>query len=43
MDGGKRLMFCSSFHRDWDKYIDDFAATAIGLNFDESWNAMSRL
>lgn len=43
MDGGKRLMFCSSFDGDWDKYIDDFAATAIGLNFDESWNAMSRL
>jgi hypothetical protein len=38
LDGGKRLMFCSSFDGDWDKYIDDFAATAIGLNFDESWN-----
>jgi hypothetical protein len=38
LDGGKRLMFASSFDGDWDKYIDDFAATAIGLNFDESWN-----
>jgi hypothetical protein len=38
LDGGKRLMFCSSFDGDWDKYIDDFATTAIGLNFDESWN-----
>jgi hypothetical protein len=37
LDGGKRLMFCSSFDGDWDKYIDDFAATAIGLNFDETW------
>jgi hypothetical protein len=38
MDGGKRLMFASSFDGDWDKYIDDFAVTAIGQNFDESWN-----
>ena len=38
MDGGKRLMFASAFDGDWDKYIDDFATTAIGLNFDESWN-----
>ena len=38
LDGGKRLMFASSFDGDWDKYIDDFATTAIGLNFDESWN-----
>jgi hypothetical protein len=38
MDDGKRLMFCSSFDGDWDKYIDDVATTAIGLNFDESWN-----
>ena len=37
LDGGKRLMFASSFDGDWDKYIDDFAATAIGINFDESW------
>ena len=38
LDGGKRLMFCSSFDGDWDPYIDDFAATAIGPNFDECWN-----
>jgi hypothetical protein len=38
LDGGKRLMFASSFDGDWDKYIDDFAATAIGKNFDETWN-----
>ena len=38
LDGGKRLMFASSFDGDWDPYIDDFATTAIGLNFDESWN-----
>jgi hypothetical protein len=37
LDGGKRLMFASSFDGDWDVYIDDFAATAIGLNFDEAW------
>ena len=37
MDGGKRLMFCSSFDGDWDTYIDDFATTAIGQNFDETW------
>jgi len=38
LDGGKRLMFASSFDGDWDPYIDDFATTAIGLNFDESWS-----
>jgi hypothetical protein len=38
LDGGKRLMFCSSFDGSWDAYIDDFAATAIGQNFDETWN-----
>lgn len=37
LDGGKRLMFASSFDGDWDTYIDDFAATAIGLNFDETF------
>jgi len=37
LDGGKRLMFASSFDGGWDKYIDDFAATAIGLNFDETF------
>lgn len=38
LDGGKRLMFASSFDGDWDKYIDDFAATDIGKNFDETWS-----
>ena len=37
LDGGERLMFCSSFDGAWDPYIDDFAATAIGQNFDETW------
>ena len=37
IDAGKRLMFASSFDGSWDKYIDDFAATAIGLNFDETF------
>ena len=37
LDGGKRLMFCSSFDGDWDTYIDDFATTTIGKNFDETW------
>jgi hypothetical protein len=37
LDGGKRLMFASSFDGPWDVYIDDFATTDIGLNFDETW------
>jgi hypothetical protein len=37
MDSGKRLMFASSFDGPWDVYIDDFATTDIGLNFDETW------
>ncbi len=37
LDGGKRLMFCSSFDGSWDDYIDDFAATAIGQDFDQTW------
>ncbi|MBV9691789.1 MAG: hypothetical protein JO202_18990 [Ktedonobacteraceae bacterium] len=37
LDGGKRLLFCSSFDGDWDTYIDDFATTAIGQDFDETW------
>jgi hypothetical protein len=37
LDGGKRLMFASSFDGPWDDYIDDFATTDIGLNFDETW------
>jgi hypothetical protein len=38
LDGGKRLMFCSSFDGDFDPYIDDFAATVVGPNFDDIWN-----
>jgi hypothetical protein len=37
LDGDKRLMFASSFDGPWDTYIDDFARTAIGRSFDESW------
>ena len=37
IDGGKRLLFASSYDGEFDPYIDDFAATAIGLNFDETW------
>jgi hypothetical protein len=37
LDGGKRLMFCSSFDGSWDDYIDDFAATSIGQDFDQTW------
>jgi len=36
-DGGKRLMFASSFDGPWDVYIDDFARTDIGRAFDETW------
>ena len=38
LDGGKRLMFCSSYDGDFDPYINDFAATIVGPNFDEIWN-----
>jgi hypothetical protein len=37
LDGGKRLVFCSSFDGTWDQYIDDFATTAIGQDFDQTW------
>ena len=37
LDGGKRLMFCSSFDGDWDQYIDDFATTMIREDFDQTW------
>jgi hypothetical protein len=37
IDGGKRLLFASSYDGEFDPYIDDFAVTAIGLNFDETW------
>jgi hypothetical protein len=36
-NGGKQLMFASSFDGPWDVYIDDFARTDIGLAFDETW------
>jgi hypothetical protein len=34
-DQDTRFMFASVFDGSWDTYIDDFAATAIGGNFDE--------
>jgi hypothetical protein len=37
LDGGKRLVFCSSFDGTWDQYIDDFATTTIGQDFDQTW------
>jgi hypothetical protein len=37
LDGGKRLVFLSTFDGDWDAYIDDFATTAIGQDFDLTW------
>jgi hypothetical protein len=38
MDGGKRLMFCSSFDGTWDQYIDDFATTGVAKNFELTWS-----
>jgi hypothetical protein len=38
MDGGKRLMFCSSFDGSWDQYIDDFATTGVAKNFELTWS-----
>jgi hypothetical protein len=38
MDGGKRLLFASSFDGTWDNYIDDFATTAVAHTFDETWS-----
>jgi hypothetical protein len=37
-DNDTRVLFCSSFDGTWDKYIDDFAATAIGPIFDAVWS-----
>jgi hypothetical protein len=34
-DNDTRLMFASVFDGSWDTYIDDFATTAIGGNFDK--------
>jgi hypothetical protein len=28
-DNGKRVMFCTTFDGDWDKYIDDFGAAGV--------------
>ena len=35
-DNDRRLMFCSSFDGSWDKYIQDFASTAIGEMIDRN-------
>ena len=38
LDGGKRLLFASSFDGTWDDYIDDFATTGVAQNFEVTWN-----
>jgi hypothetical protein len=38
LDGGKRLLFASSFDGTWDNYIDDFATTGVAKNFEMSWS-----
>jgi hypothetical protein len=35
LDDDTRYMFASVFDGSWDTYIDDFAATSIGENFDK--------
>ncbi|MBV9691788.1 MAG: hypothetical protein JO202_18985 [Ktedonobacteraceae bacterium] len=35
-DNDRRIMFCSSFDGSWDKYIQDFASTVIGLMIDRN-------
>ena len=35
-DGDRRLLFASAFDGDWDKYIQDFASTAIGERIDRN-------
>ena len=35
-DDDRRLMFCSAFDGSWDKYIQDFASTAIGEMIDRN-------
>ena len=37
LDGGKRLLFASSFDGTWDHYIDDFATTSVAQNFELTW------
>lgn len=34
LEGGKKLLFASSFDGDWDPYIDDFFATFVRDAFD---------
>jgi hypothetical protein len=36
LDDDQRILFASSFDGDWDKYIQDFAATAIGQMIDRN-------
>ena len=38
LDGGKRLLFASSFDGTFDDYIDDFATTGVAQNFELTWN-----
>jgi hypothetical protein len=35
-DDERRLLFCSAFDGTWDKYVQDFAATAIGQMIDRT-------
>ena len=35
-DDDRRVMFCSAFDGTWDKYVQDFAATAIGQMIDRT-------
>jgi hypothetical protein len=37
LDGGKRLLFASSFDNSWDDYIDDFLGTFIRDVFDATF------
>ena len=36
IDDDRRIMFCSSFDGDWDKYVEDFIRTAIGGMIDKT-------
>src|SRR5215208_5068886 len=38
IDGGKRLLFASSFDGTFDDYIDDFATTGVAKNFELTWS-----
>ena len=35
-DNDRQLLFCSAFDGSWDKYVQDFAATAIGQMIDRT-------